>query len=105
VFERQSALCANIDALPLAKVRLLESDLGTVLAYSTKLVRDFFPSRVFSRMSKEERLAFWDQKCLSVDDWPGLSSALLTDFFSQGFLVPLQATDQYFSLQVLILSH
>ena len=64
------------------------------------MVRDFFPPRVFTRMSKEQRIRFWEDRDLLQDDWLGLTSSLLKEFFSAGILTPLQETDCYFSLKV-----
>ena len=82
------------------RVRLHDRDLRLVLQQAVLMVRDFFPSRVLTRMTKEERLRFWDTRQLRQDDWLGLASLLLSEYFSRNILTPLQETDTYFSLKV-----
>ena len=73
------------------KVRLDDSDLGAVLQRGTLLARDLYERRILSRLSEQEKKEFWEEKGLLESDYRGLVSQHLSNFFSPGFLTPLQA--------------
>ncbi len=64
------------------------------------LRRDFYPTRVFNRLTPTEKKRFWLDRGLSDGDWLGLACGLLAEYFSRDFLTPMQEADTVFSLEV-----
>ncbi len=62
--------------------------------------RDFYPTRVFNRLTPIEKRRFWSSRLLADGDWLGLACGLLAEYFSRDFLTPLQEMDTVFSLEV-----
>jgi hypothetical protein len=103
------------------QVRLKDSDLKIVLRQGVLMAKDFYGTRVFTRMSNNaDRHNFWRSRGLLESgkpvvtvaaksfftltfislDFLGLVSEHLSSFFCQGFLTPLQEADTTFSLKV-----
>ena len=97
---RRSFLDASQPGSVMSRVRLSAPDLRVVLRNASAMARDFFPPRVLARMTRGERESFWESRQLARNDWLGLASGLLAEFFSREFLTPLHEQDTTFSLKV-----
>ncbi|EDW68148.2 uncharacterized protein Dvir_GJ24558 [Drosophila virilis] len=62
------------------------------------LLEKYYPSQFIGRLSISEE-EFWDNKGLSVNDWPGLAGLIYTEIFSLDFLTPLTENDTHFKLE------
>ena len=93
--KRMRLLTKSGDQYMLRKVRLGDSDLGAVLKRGTLLARDLYERKILSRLSEQEKKEFWEEKGLLDTDYRGLVSQHLSDFFSPGFLTPLQARAKF----------
>lgn len=51
-------------------------------------------------MTDMEKIEFWNRYNLIENDWQGLTSALLSELFSKQFLIPIEESDENFSIEV-----
>lgn len=82
------------------------------------MVEDLYPKRIFTYLTKNEIEKFWNDHDLELNDWlgtwfegiisfisffdVGLTSQLLQQLFCRDFLTPLEQTDVFYSLKVMI---
>lgn len=100
IADRKRNLEPRLAAAERSRIRLTDADLRLVLRQGAAMTRDFYPPRVFTRLSAGERRRFWADRGLSEGDWLGLSCHLLKGYFSREFLTPLQDLDGVFELEV-----
>eukprot|EP01125_Pyxidicula_operculata_P000043 TRINITY_DN1005_c1_g1_i3.p1 TRINITY_DN1005_c1_g1~~TRINITY_DN1005_c1_g1_i3.p1 ORF type:complete len:315 (-),score=85.53 TRINITY_DN1005_c1_g1_i3:21-965(-) len=81
-------------------VRQTASNLTKTIQKGTVLVDDFYLDKVFPFMTEKDITEFWNAKGLKKDDWKALTQLLLSEIFGEKFFVPLEDTQNIFSLKV-----
>jgi len=75
--------------------------LEKTLLAARKVAQNFYPVRIFSKMSGDEEVTnFWETRGLDVGDWMNLAILLMSEIFCQDFLTPLDDPDVCFSVEV-----
>ncbi|KAL4240910.1 hypothetical protein ACF0H5_001692 [Mactra antiquata] len=102
VNQRQWRLNTGLNMTVQNKIKLPEQQLKLTILQAAKMLEGFYPDHIMKRLhttglSEED---FWEKKTLEYRDWTGLASQKLSHIFSPSFLVPLEATDSQFHLQV-----
>ena len=90
----------NEDGVNRSLIKLTRKDFEATLRLSTAIVRDYFTNRVFSKMSEQEKAAFWRSQKLPADQWLPLTRNMLAQTFSPEFLSPLEDSDARFRFVV-----
>jgi hypothetical protein len=83
-----------------APVRMSEKDLEFAVRYGAHIARNHLEMRVLFDLEPAQVDAFWTSRDLTKGDWIGLSKQLLSATFGDDILVPMEATDNGFTLQV-----
>ncbi|XP_070136763.1 uncharacterized protein [Drosophila bipectinata] len=92
--ELQTALTTQVKS----RIKLNTKELKIAIQLAAHILEKYYPSHVIGRLSISEE-EFWDNKGLTVNDWPGLAGLLYTDIFSLDFLTPLTEHDTHFKLE------
>ncbi|KPU80844.1 uncharacterized protein Dana_GF16043, isoform B [Drosophila ananassae] len=92
--ELQTALTSQVKS----RIKLNTKELKIAIQLAAHILEKYYPSHVIGRLSISEE-EFWDNKGLTVNDWPGLAGLLYTDIFSLDFLTPLTEHDTHFKLE------
>ncbi|XP_043205633.1 uncharacterized protein LOC122372479 isoform X2 [Amphibalanus amphitrite] len=81
------------------KVKMTPRDLKLCLVAGARLLEQFYPHHVLSRLPSGGA-EFWEGRGLAPADWPALCALLLTEVFSQEVLTPMEESDTRFYLEV-----
>ncbi|XP_043653946.1 uncharacterized protein LOC122620516 isoform X1 [Drosophila teissieri] len=92
--ELQTALTTQVKS----RIKLNTKELKIAIQLAAHILEKYYPSHVIGRLSISEE-EFWDNKGLTVNDWPGLAGLIYTDIFSLDFLTPLTEHDTHFKLE------
>ncbi|XP_034663334.1 uncharacterized protein LOC117898215 isoform X2 [Drosophila subobscura] len=92
--ELQTALTTQVKS----RIKLNTKELKIAIQLAAHILEKYYPSHVIGRLSITEE-EFWDNKGLTVNDWPGLAGLIYTDIFSLDFLTPLTEHDTHFKLE------
>ncbi|XP_055375175.1 uncharacterized protein LOC129607934 isoform X2 [Condylostylus longicornis] len=92
--ELQSGLTSSVKS----RIKLNTMELKIAIQLAAHMLEKYYPSHVLARLSITED-DFWDNKGLSINDWPGLAGLMYTEIFSLDFLTPLSDSDTYFKLE------
>lgn len=96
--KRRRDLQTGLTTAVKSRVKLNTIDLKIAIQLAAHMLEKFYPTHVLGRLSLSED-EFWDNKGLSVGDWPGLAALIYTEIFSLDFLTPLSDTDTHFKLE------
>ncbi|XP_059139647.1 uncharacterized protein LOC131927817 [Physella acuta] len=99
VAEREVKLYTGLNPDLQRRIKLPEADLKLTVAYTAKLLEEFYYDHVIVRLGLSEE-EFWDILELEFRDWRGFAAKKLKEIFASSFMVPLEETDNYFQLKV-----
>lgn len=83
-----------------ALIRQSVEDLNKTLAQGTAVVKDFYLTKILSKMSDAQIANFWNSLGLIPNSWQQLTELLLAQTFTKDFLIPLESTDESFRFVV-----
>ncbi|KAI8129847.1 hypothetical protein CVS40_1285 [Lucilia cuprina] len=92
--ELQTALTTQVKT----RIKLNTKELKIAIQLAAHILEKYYPSHIIARLSISEE-EFWDNKGLTVNDWPGLAGLIYTEIFSLDFLTPLMENDTHFKLE------
>ncbi|KAM7363338.1 uncharacterized protein ACRADG_000286 isoform 1-T1 [Cochliomyia hominivorax] len=92
--ELQTALTTQVKS----RIKLNTKELKIAIQLAAHILEKYYPSHIIARLSISEE-EFWDNKGLTVNDWPGLAGLIYTEIFSLDFLTPLMENDTHFKLE------
>lgn len=99
VDRRKRELQTGLNVGVRSRIKMHSRDLKVAMKQCAVLLEKFYPSRVLSRLPISED-KFWETKGSSFRDWAGLTALMLSEVFSQEFLIPLEESDVRFCLEV-----
>ncbi|XP_036323621.1 uncharacterized protein LOC118737306 isoform X1 [Rhagoletis pomonella] len=96
--KRRRELQTSLTTQVKTRIKLNTKELKIAIQLAAHILEKCYPSHVIARLSISEE-DFWDNKGLSVNDWPGLAGLMYTEIFSLDFLTPLTENDTHFKLE------
>ncbi|XP_069968935.1 uncharacterized protein [Bactrocera oleae] len=96
--KRRRELQTSLTTQVKTRIKLNTKELKIAIQLAAHTLEKCYPSHVIARLSISED-DFWDNKGLSVNDWPGLAGLMYTEIFSLDFLTPLTENDTHFKLE------
>ncbi|ODM94685.1 hypothetical protein Ocin01_11990 [Orchesella cincta] len=100
VLKRRQQLETGLNVSTRSRIRMRKPLLEKTLFAACKVAQNFYPVRIFSKMSGEEVTNFWESRGLDVGDWMNLAILLMSEIFCQDFLTPLDDPDVCFSVEM-----
>jgi len=74
-------------------IRLRSEDLDKLIMMSAQYLAAVIPENLFPYYDEEGLVKFWKQREIRKDDWVSLARVVLTEIYSDPFMVPLEETD------------
>ncbi len=83
-----------------SRIKQNAEDLAKTLQYAEILVKSFFEEHLATHLSAEALQALWQEAGAMPGDYKELTHYLITEMFSEDFLVPLEKNDETFVIHV-----